>query len=139
MKKNLVAAMLGIMMSFALVGCGKTVESTTATETETEVVTEVEEVIEEPTELVEETEEPVEVEETEEPTEVVEETEESTQTVVEEYTYTDLSQTMYAQSTVNVRDLPEQSGGKVGSRCSSKPAYAGQLPLPILWCGISFI
>ena len=108
-------------MSFALVGCGKTVESTT----ETEVVTEVEKVTEEPTDLVEETENPVAVEKIEEPTEVVEETEESTETVVEEYTYTDLSQTMYARSTVNVRDLPEQSGGKVGSRCSSKPAYAG--------------
>ncbi len=32
MKKNLVAAMLGIKMSFALVGCGKTVESTVVTE-----------------------------------------------------------------------------------------------------------
>lgn len=31
------------------------------------------------------------------------------------YSYTELNQTMYAQSTVNVRDLPEQTGGKVGS------------------------
>ena len=76
-------------MSFALVGCGKNTEST--------AVTEVEEGIEKPTES---------VEETEELTEVVEES---------QYTYTDLSQTVYAQSKVNVRDLPEQSGGKLGS------------------------
>ena len=60
-----------------------------------------------------------EVTETEEPTEVVEEvTEVPEPTEVAEvspYTYTDLSQTLYAQSTVNVRDLPEQTGAKVGS------------------------
>jgi hypothetical protein len=31
------------------------------------------------------------------------------------YTYTDLSATMFAQQTVNVRDLPDTSGNKVGS------------------------
>lgn len=111
MKKKLVAVMLGIMMmSFALVGCGdKTTESAVAIETE--MVTEA--VTEESTEVVEE------VTETEEPTEVVEEVTEvpePTEVVeVSPYTYTDLSQTLYAQSTVNVRDLPEQSGAKVGS------------------------
>lgn len=110
MKKKLVAVMLGIMMSFALVGCGdKTTESAVATETE--MVTEA--VTEESTEVIEE------VTETEEPTEVVEEvTEVPEPTEVAEvspYTYTDLSQTLYAQSTVNVRDLPEQTGAKVGS------------------------
>lgn len=30
------------------------------------------------------------------------------------YTYTDLNQTMYAKQTVNVRDLPDQNGTKVG-------------------------
>lgn len=110
MKKKLVAVMLGIMMSFALAGCGdKTTESAVATETE--MVTEA--VTEELTEVVEE------VTETEEPTEVVEEVTEvpeSTEVVeVSPYTYTDLSQTLYAQSTVNVRDLPEQTGAKVGS------------------------
>ncbi len=110
MKKKLVAVMLGIMMSFALVGCGdKTTESAVATETE--MVTEA--ATEESTEVVEE------VTETEEPTEVVEEvTEVPEPTEVAEvspYTYTDLSQTLYAQSTVNVRDLPEQTGAKVGS------------------------
>jgi uncharacterized protein YgiM (DUF1202 family) len=31
------------------------------------------------------------------------------------YTYTDLSATMFAQQTVNVRDLPDTSGNKIGS------------------------
>ena len=31
------------------------------------------------------------------------------------YTYTDMSATMYAQQTVNVRDLPDTSGNKLGS------------------------
>ena len=31
------------------------------------------------------------------------------------YTYTDMSATMYAQQTVNVRDLPDTNGNKVGS------------------------
>jgi len=31
------------------------------------------------------------------------------------YTYTDMAQTMYAKSTVNVRDLPDTSGNKLGS------------------------
>lgn len=51
-------------------------------------------------------------------TEAIEEaTEEPAKEAVEEvspYTYTELNQVMYAQSTVNVRDLPEQSGGKLG-------------------------
>lgn len=71
----------------------------------------------EATEVVEESET---VEATE--TEVAEATETETPAeapVAEEpsspYSYTELSQTMYAQSTVNVRDLPEQSGAKLGS------------------------
>ena len=114
MKKSLVAVMLGLIMTVSLVGCGGC---------GTEVVEEVaEEVTEEPTEVVEEVAE----EETEVATEVVEEpaTEVSGEPAVEEttaveevspYSYTELNQVMCAQSTVNVRDLPEQTGGKVGS------------------------
>ena len=62
---------------------------------------------------------------TEEPTETPEETEavEPTETATEttepevtapQYTYTDLSQTMYAKSSVNVRDLPTTDGNKLG-------------------------
>ena len=110
MKKSLVAVMLGLMMTIAMTGCGGCGTEEVAIETEaTEEVEETEEVVEE-TE-VEATEEVAE-ETTEEPaTEAVEET------PVEEaspYTYTELNQVMYAQSTVNVRDLPEQSGGKLG-------------------------
>lgn len=106
MKKSLVAVMLGLMMTVSLVGCGGCGT---------------EEVEEEPTEVVEEVaEEETEVatEVVEEPaTEVVEEVVEETPAVeeVSPYSYTELNQVMYAQSTVNVRDLPEQTGGKVGS------------------------
>mgnify|MGYP004613311117 CR=1 FL=1 len=99
MKKRLVAAMFAVMM-ISLVGCGKASEPMPIEATE---------VVEEVTETVEET--------------VVEETTETEapaeEPVAEEpaspYSYTELSQTMYAQSTVNVRDLPEQTGGKLGS------------------------
>ncbi len=99
MKKNLVAAMFAVMM-ISLVGCGKAsepmpIEATEVVEevTETETGTEVAEATE--------TEAPAEEPAAEEPS--------------SPYSYTELSQTMYAQSTVNVRDLPEQSGGKLGS------------------------
>ena len=36
------------------------------------------------------------------------------------YTYTDMVQTMYAKSTVNVRDLPDTSGNKLGSLAPSQ-------------------
>lgn len=65
---------------------------------------------EEPT--VEPTEQP-----TEEPTEVPSEpTEEPTQPVEAEpqFTFTDLSATMYAQKNVNIRDLPSTDGNKLG-------------------------
>lgn len=107
MKKRLVAAMFAVMM-ISLVGCGKAsepmpIETTEAveevTETETEAIveetTETEEVADEPTEA------PAETPAAEEP--------------ASPYSYTELCQTMYAQSTVNVRDLPEQTGGKLGS------------------------
>lgn len=98
--------MFAVMM-ISLVGCGKASEPKTIETTEV-----VEEVTEEATETVEKT------------TEVEEVAEESTEApaeapVAEEpaspYSYTELSQTMYAQSTVNVRDLPEQTGAKLGS------------------------
>lgn len=104
MKKRLVAAIFAVMM-ISLIGCGKAsepmpIEATEAVE-ESETVEEV--VVEETTE-------------TEAP---AEETTTAEEPVAEEpsspYSYTELSQTMYAQSTVNVRDLPEQSGAKLGS------------------------
>lgn len=104
MKKNLIAAMFAVMM-ISLVGCGKASEPMPIEATEVvEEVTETETVVEETTEVSEPAEE--EATTAEEP-------------VAEEpsspYSYTELSQTMYAQSTVNVRDLPEQTGGKLGS------------------------
>ena len=130
MKKSLVAVMLGLMMTVSLVGCGGcgTEVSEVAEET-TEVVEEVE-----PTEVAEETEvteEPAtEVSEEVAETEVAEESVAEETSAVEEvspYSYTELNQVMYAQSTVNVRDLPEQTGGKVGSLSTNQEvAVTGQ-------------
>ena len=107
MKKRLVAAMFAVMM-ISLVGCGKASEPMPIEATEA---------VEE-SETVEET-ETEEVTEVSEPTETEEVSETAEEPVAEEpaspYSYTELSQTMYAQSTVNVRDLPEQSGAKLGS------------------------
>ena len=112
MKKSLVAAMFAVMI-ISLVGCGKASEPKT---------------IETP-KVVEES-ETVEATETEEATEVEAQDEVADDDVAEKpvvdeapvaeepaspYSYTELSQTMYAQSTVNVRDLPEQTGAKLGS------------------------
>ena len=107
MKKSLVAAMFAVMM-ISLVGCGKAPEPRTVEPTE---------VAEEVAEEVTETEEVTEVAEVTEVSAPVEETTEAP--VAEEpsspYSYTDLSQTLYAQSTVNVRETPEQTGAKLGS------------------------
>ena len=111
MKKSLVAAMFAVMM-ISLVGCGKASEPKTIETTEVvEEVTETEEAVEAATE-VEAQDEVADDDVAEKP--VVDE-----EPVAEEpaspYSYTELSQTMYAQSTVNVRDLPEQTGAKLGS------------------------
>lgn len=112
MKKSLVAAMFAVMM-ISLVGCGKVSEPKTI---ETTKVVEESETVEEATETVEKTTETEEVSEvTEEPTEDPAAEEPVAEEPASPYSYTELSQTMYAQSTVNVRDLPEQTGAKLGS------------------------
>ena len=107
MKKSLVAAMFAVMM-ISLVGCSKVSEPKTIETTEA-----VEEVTEEATETEVEAQDAVADDDVAEKPVVDEEP------VAEEpaspYSYTDLSQTLYAQSTVNVRDLPEQTGAKLGS------------------------
>lgn len=108
MKKSLVAAMFAVMM-ISLVGCGKASEPKTI---------ETPKVVEE-SETVEVTETEVEAQDEVADDDVAEKPVVDEEPVAEEpaspYSYTDLSQTMYAQSTVNVRDLPEQSGAKLGS------------------------
>ena len=111
MKKRLVAAMFAVMM-ISLVGCGKASEPMPIEATEVvEEVTETE-VVEETTETVEAQDEVADDDVAEKP--VVDE-EPAAEEPSSPYSYTELSQTMYAQSTVNVRDLPEQTGGKLGS------------------------
>lgn len=112
MKKSLVAVMFAVMM-ISLVGCGKASEPMPIEATEV-----VEEVTETETEVVEAATE-VEAQDEVADDDVAEKPVVDEKPAVEEpaspYSYTELSQTMYAQSTVNVRDLPEQTGGKLGS------------------------
>lgn len=106
MKKSLVAAMFAVMM-ISLVGCGKASEPKTI-ET-TEVVEESE------TEEATEVEAQNEVVDNDIDDDVAEKPVVDEEPVAEPYSYADVNQTMYAQSTVNVRDLPEQTGAKLGS------------------------
>ena len=138
MKKQLTGFLLSVMLLSMCVGCSA--ESTTTEPTETaEAITTEESTLEQaeatgaPEETAEQspeaTEEPGEVVATEtEKTEVTPEaTTEPTETAEPEqaetpatepasqYTYTDMTAKMYAQQTVNVRDLPDTNGNKVGS------------------------
>lgn len=133
MKKRLLGFLLGVMLVSVCVGCGAESATTKPTETVTETTTE--ESTPEQTEAPEETVAPT-PEATEEPSEETtaetepETTEPTPETTAEPepteeptpepepqaiYTYTDMSATMYAQQTVNVRDLPDTSGNKIGS------------------------
>lgn len=115
-----------MLMIASLTACGSKVETSPIVD-DTPVVEEVtvdetteDVVIEETEEIIEEaTEEVTEDEDTTEETPVEETVEEKP--VVEEpvaktvnYTYTDMSATMYAKQTVNVRDLPSTDGNKLG-------------------------
>lgn len=124
MKKRLLGIFLVVAMSASLIACGET-----SKENKVDVVSETETVEATPEPTVIETEEPQQEIISEEKTETVEETIVPESTDVEEaqlvedtiesdaptYTYTDIDATKYAKSTVNVRDLPDTSGNKVGS------------------------
>lgn len=123
MKRRLLGILLGVMLVSVCVGCGAENTTTEPTKTATETTTE-ESAKEQTTETIatsEATEEPREEvaikaekpEATPEPTE--EPTPEPTEEPVSQYTYTDMSATMYAQQTVNIRDLPDTNGNKIGS------------------------
>lgn len=133
MKKRIIGLLLGVMLVFGCVGCGA--ESKTTEPTETATATTIEEStteqIEEATATPEKTAEPtpdVKEEPSEETTaetesEATEPAEKVEPEPMEEptpepqaiYTYTDMSATMYVQQTVNVRDLPDTRGNKIGS------------------------
>lgn len=134
MKKRIIILMTTLLLTISVcVGCGAENTTTEPTETATEATTEesTSEQTEAPTETPEETVEPTpeakeehseettaETEpETTEPMETAEseQTEASTPEPVSQYTYTDMSATLYVQQTVNVRDLPDTSGNKLGS------------------------
>ena len=139
MKKQLTGFLLSVMLLSMCVGCGA--ESTTTEPTETAEAITTQESISEQTEEAtgasaeteeqspEATEEPGEVvatetekaevtpEATTEPAETAEPAQAETPAAepASQYTYTDMTATMYAQQTVNVRDLPDTNGNKVGS------------------------
>lgn len=121
MKKKVLCMLLVVMLSGAmLAGCGNNNDIP-----DKEVLAQSDETDTQPQETDEpETQEPTE-ETTEQPTQLTEEptvepteqpTEEPTEPVEEEpqFTFTDLSATMYAKSSVNVRNQPNTDGEKLG-------------------------
>lgn len=95
-------------------------ETTSVTATEATEMTTTEETVTEPT--VEPTEAPTETVPAESPAPAVEPTAAPVEptAVSTEYTYSELNQTMYAKSAVNVRDLPSTDGKKIGSLKASQ-------------------
>lgn len=115
MKRKILTTVIAVAMAIGLVACGSiTKEDTKATTESTEEV-ETTETIESSTEAEEEK------LTTEESTESTTETDVNASTETSEaenapaFTYTDKSGTLYVTQTVNVRDLPDTSGNKVGS------------------------
>ena len=126
MHKRLLIILTTITLSTALlVGCGNKQEEIPQATIEESAPEQTEEETTPPTEIAEPTPEattePVEEATTEtettKPMETAEPepTEEPTPEPQAIYTYTDMSATMYAQQTVNVRNLPDTSGNKLGS------------------------
>ena len=125
MKRKRMLLLFGALIISLCAGCSA--ENTTTEQIETAVATTTEENIPEQTEttIPEETTAPT-PEVTEEPSEettaeletveaTTDQTSEPKPTEEPEYTYTDMTATMYATQTVNVRDLPSTDGEKVGS------------------------
>ena len=115
MKKFIYVLVVGVVTAFLCMGCGSDKEGTAKAENTEQQTTE------EATAIPEETLAPT-PEATEEPREEVtienektEATPEPTEEPVPQYTYTDMAATMYAQQTVNIRDLPDTNGNKIGS------------------------
>ena len=122
-----------LIMAMVLGGCGKANTPDTETDTqqienqsETENVTTSEDETES-TETVSETTTEVTTEtDSEVTTEVETQTESETPSEEPEaptYTYTDLDKTMYAKSSVNVRDLPSTDGNKLGGLSASQEVH----------------
>ena len=125
MKKRLIGFLLATILFSICVGCGakstttEQTEQATATTTEESISEQTEDTTTAPEEVIEPTPEVTEYPSEEavaEPEEAVpEQTEPPTAEPVPQYTYTDMSATMYAQQTVNVRNLPDTNGNKLGS------------------------
>ena len=128
MKKRLLMMLLAVML--LLVGCGNadnkdTEANTQQTETEsgtdTETTTEIES--ESTTEVVNtevESETPT---QTQTESEAPQPSEEPSEPQAPTYTYADLDKTMYAKSSVNVRDLPSTDGNKLGGLSKAQEVH----------------
>lgn len=121
-----VAAILCAALMLTACGSKETAntETTSVTATETTSVESTEATVAEPVteSTVEPTEAPTETAPAESPAPTVEPTTASVEptAVSTGYTYSELNQTMYAKSAVNVRDLPSTNGKKIGSLKASQ-------------------
>lgn len=128
MKKICRSVSIMLVMAMVLVGCGNTDTSDTEENTQqTESsVTDQEEETSSATSETTETEITTEIEtevQTEVENEAQTETEVSSEPEAPTYTYTDLDKTMYAKSSVNVRDLPSTDGGKLGGLSKAQEVH----------------
>ena len=128
MKKFITIGAVLVLSLSMLAGCGNSTSNEADTKTENEVIAEQsseknEEVAENSeaiAEVVPETETTDVVDEPEDVVETTEEVPENSEAVEEpvapktEYTYSALDKTMYAKSSVNVRDLPSTDGERIG-------------------------
>ncbi len=135
MKKKLLALVISVMTVSMLVGCGSKEDTVATDNTEIEAIETTAssddnaDVAEEEKEEDTTNEEVTDIDTTEDiPEEVNLETETTpvveTATVANDsYTYKDLDITMYAKSTVNVRDLPSTDGKKLGGLSQNDTVY----------------
>ena len=132
MKKICRSVSIMLVMAMVLVGCGSTdtpdtERNTQQMETESNATDQDEEISSATSETTEITTEVI----TETESEIITEVETETQTESEVpsepeapiYTYTDLNKTMYAKSSVNVRDLPSTDGSKLGGLSKAQEVH----------------
>ena len=115
MKRKILTTVIAVAMAIGLVACGSTTKEDTKATTESTEEVETTETIESTTEAEEEKLTIEESTESTTETDVNASTETSEAENAPAFTYTDKSGTLYVTQTVNVRDLPDTSGNKVGS------------------------
>lgn len=143
--KNRIIALLTVATMITLAGCGAETANSNAVEVVASVETETETVETETIEPEEETEmEETETETTQAEPEETETTQEETteETTTEQatpaYTYNDMSAIMYATQSLNVRNLPDTTGEKIGALSLNQEVTVVSQCVETGWYSIEF-